>query len=97
MIHYTCDRCQRKIDAESLRYSVEMKMQAEFDQIDIESPDEDRQLEQMQEILAGLSDTDSEELVDAVFHRLQFDLCNICYHEFKSNPLGVPKVRFSQN
>ncbi|MDG2469548.1 MAG: hypothetical protein P8M80_09740 [Pirellulaceae bacterium] len=99
MIHYSCDRCQKSIDDQALRYVVRMEMHAECEEIDSPTPDES-QLEQMQEILADLGEENGEELLEDVFRRHRFDLCDECYKCFKEDPLGAgrfPKIRFSQN
>lgn len=99
MIHYTCDRCQKKIENQALRYVLRMEMQAEFDATENSSQDEECHLEQMQEILAELDEDAGEQLIEDVYQRHRFDLCNDCYHQFKNDPLGVasPKINFSRN
>ena len=99
MIHYTCDRCQKRIESQALRYTVRMEMQAEFDEAGVEPVEEEVQLEQMQEILAELDEEEGEDLIQDVYQRHRFDLCNECFHQFKSDPLGIsgPQVSFSRN
>lgn len=99
MIHYTCDKCQKKIENQALRYVVRMEMQAEFDEADCDPLDDDSQLEQMQEILAELDEEAEDELIEDVYQRHRFDLCNECYHRFKNDPLGImaPQINFSRN
>ncbi len=99
MIHYTCDRCQKKIENQALRYIVRMEMQAEFDESECDPEDEESQLEQIQEVLAELDEDEGEELIEDVYKRHRFDLCNECYHHFKNDPLGItaPQINFSRN
>ena len=99
MIHYTCDRCRKKIEDQALRYVVRMEMQAEFDDLENDSVDEESQLEQMQEILAELDEDEGDELIQDVYQRHRFDLCSDCYHQFKNDPLGIvtPQINFSRN
>ena len=99
MIHYTCDKCQKKIENQALRYVVRMEMQAEFEEADCDSVIDESQLEQMQEILAELDEDEGEELIEDVYQRHRFDLCNDCYHRFKADPLAImnPQINFSRN
>lgn len=99
MIHYTCDRCQKRIEDQALRYVVRLEMQAEIDDTDGIPADDDSQLEQMQEILSDLDEEAEEELIEDVYQRHRFDLCNQCYHQFKRDPLGIegPQINFSRN
>ena len=99
MIHYTCDKCQRKIEKQALRYVVRMELQAEFDDVENETSDEIDELEQMQEILSEMEEEQGDELIEDVYQRHRFDLCNECYHRFKSDPLGItsPQINFSRN
>lgn len=53
MIHDTCNRCQMRMECESLRCVVEIKMHIEFDEMSREPRDEDRQTEPMQELLSA--------------------------------------------
>ena len=100
MIHYTCDRCQKKIDDESLRFVVRMEVQMEVSEPDSEWLDEENELESMQEALTEITEEFGEELAEEVFRQERFDLCCECYQAFKNNPVGAavtPQVRFSQN
>lgn len=99
MIHYTCDKCQKKIETQALRYVVRMETQAEFEDTEDEPVDENDQLQQMQEILSELDEDEEDELIQDVYQRFRFDLCNDCYHRFKNDPLGItaPAINFSRN
>jgi hypothetical protein len=90
---------QEQIESQALRYVLRLEIQAEFDGSEMGSTDEESHLEQVQEILAELDEDEGRELIEDVFQRHRFDLCNDCYHHFKNDPLGVatPKVKFSRN
>ena len=97
MIHFTCDRCQRSIEDEALRYVVKMEIAAEFGEY---IADESQQLEAMQEILSELDEEGGDDLIEDVYRTSRFDLCSECYHQFKNNPLNsidLSTIRFSQN
>lgn len=103
MIHYSCDRCKRVLDAEEdLRYVVKMEIHAAMDPVDVEEPDADRDhLLEIHEILERLDDSDSEAIADDVYQRRRYDLCSDCYRRFVQNPFGVETaaahIGFSDN
>ena len=99
MIHYSCDRCQRRIDAvEDIRYMVRIEIQATIDSVEPE--DEPDHLIEIEEILERLEEADCEELSEDVYQNRQYDLCPQCYLEYKKNPLALDAsvtFNFSQN
>jgi hypothetical protein len=107
MIHHSCDLCKRLIDPEEdLRYVVKIEVFAAVDPIDGEqggeSPaDDDRDhLQEMQEILQRMDETDSDAVGDDVYQQLRFDLCPECRKKFAKNPLGRESPKhfdFSKN
>ena len=47
-----------------------------------------------------LGEEAGEDLMEEVYQRHRFDLCDECFHQYKNDPLGggsVQPVRFSQN
>ena len=88
MIHYSCDRCQRRIDSkEDIRYVVRIEVQATIDSVD---PDDDGDhLMEIEEVLECLEDADCQELGEDVYQNRRFDLCQSCYQEYKKNPLAM--------
>ncbi|MCH2180588.1 MAG: hypothetical protein MK108_01155 [Mariniblastus sp.] len=99
MIHYSCDRCQRRIDSlEEIRYIVRIEIQATIDSA--EPADEGDHLMEIEEILERLEEADCQELSEDVYQNRQFDLCPQCYQEYKKNPLALDApvtFDFSQN
>ena len=99
MIHYSCDRCQRRIDTEEeIRYIVRIEIQATIDSVD--SRDDADHLMEIEEILERLEEADCQELSEDVYQNRQFDLCPQCYSEYKKNPLSIDTsvtFGFSQN
>lgn len=100
MIHYTCDCCKRPINRDDLRYVVRLEVYAALEPLEDE-PDDDRDhLQEIQDILESLADTDESELDDHVYHGVRYDLCSECRQRFVKNPLGraMPhKLDFSSN
>ena len=66
MIHYSCDRCQRRIDSlEEIRYIVRIEIQATIDSV--EPDDEGDHLMEIEEILERLEEADCQELSEASY------------------------------
>ena len=102
MIRYSCDVCKRDLDPdEDLRYVVKMEVYAAFDPMAVDEEDEDRNhLQEIQDILERLEDSQNDQIGDEVYQQLRFDLCPNCRKKFVKNPLGreVAKVLgFSEN
>ena len=101
MIHYTCDCCQRSIDAETeLRYVVKLEVYASLETSEDELNDDRDYLQEVQEILERLDQLEEEDIRDDVYQQKRFDLCDDCRRKFVKNPLGRPlshQLDFSQN
>ena len=102
MIHYSCDRCKRVLDAEEdLRYVVKLEVEAAMEPLDLGDADEDRDhLLEIHEIIERLEDGESELVDDDVYQRRRYDLCCDCYQKFIQNPFGCEtpaQLGFSQN
>jgi len=101
MIHYTCDCCQRRLDAQNdLRYVVKMEVYASLDPLE-EAMDDDRDhLQELQDILERLDDAENPQIGDDVYQQLRFDLCSDCRRRFLRSPLGhrgSKHLNFSEN
>lgn len=108
MIHYTCDRCRRRIEADTeVRYAVEIEMKAVFNcagnshggQHPID--DDGDHLMELHEILERLGD-DDEVLPERDPDQCckHFDLCSDCYKVYAKNPLARDfpvSIQFSEN
>jgi hypothetical protein len=90
MIRYSCDLCKRELDpAEDLRYVVKIEVFAAFDPAATDGEEDDRDhLEEIQDILERLEDSDSDQIGDDVYQQLRFDLCPECRKKFAKNPLA---------
>ena len=96
MIHYSCDRCDRAINArEEIRYIVRIEVQLaignrENDALDEASLEELEMMLDEIELPAGTPEDSNERT---------FDLCSVCYAEYIDNPLAIEAigVNFSQN
>lgn len=104
MIQYSCDLCKRDLDARNdLRYVVKVEVYAAFDPAADDGDEEDRDhLEEIQDVLERLEDSDCDEIGDDVYQKLRFDLCPECRKKFIENPLGRRRApakafRFSSN
>ncbi len=101
MIHFSCDRCQRRIQEDDVRYVLNMEVQATLGQNDFEDAEEARtHLAELQDILARLDEDECEELENELYQQKQFDLCPECYKKFMQDPFGNEanlQLRFSSN
>ena len=101
MIHYTCDCCKRKIDPQTnTRYVVRLEVYAALDNLDDECDDDRDHLQEIQDILESIADSDDDHLDEEVYHHVRFDLCSDCRERFVKNPLGralSQQLDFSQN
>jgi hypothetical protein len=102
MIHYSCDRCQRSIDAEDdLRYVVRIEVEAVMDPLHEHEPADDRDhLLEIDEILERVDAAECPEISDDVYQKRRYDLCPQCFRKFIASPVGREKraaLGFSQN
>lgn len=101
MIHYSCDRCRRKIEPdEELRYSVNIKIEVALDTIEFESEEDRDHLIELNEILERLDESERQEISQSAYRTRKFDLCSDCHREYIQNPLAIDnavKLGFSQN
>ena len=90
MIRYSCDLCKRELDPqEDLRYVVKMEVYAAFDPIaSLEEEDDRDHLQEIQDILERIEDSEDDRIGDDVYQQLRFDLCSECRKKFIENPLG---------
>ena len=101
MIHYSCDRCGRKITTEDeVRYSVRIEVEAIIAPIEDQLTDEDR--DYLMELSESLENGTVDEplYADDMSQRKQFDLCCDCHHKFRANPLAMDaskQLNFSEN
>lgn len=89
MIHYSCDRCQRRIDAEQeIRYSVTIETHAAIDQEAFDDSENRDHLCELQSLLEQLEDDERQEISEVAYQQQRFDLCGECHRQFVKNPLG---------
>ena len=103
MLHYSCDICQRPIDAKAGgRHVVKIEVFPAIEDgqpcgCESEGSDADH-LEEMQDLLERLDCEDA--VLDDATQSMRFDLCDVCRQRFVKNPLGVNRgtqLDFSQN
>ena len=102
MIRYICDLCKREMNPnEDLRYVVKMEIYAAFDPASVPEGEDDRDhLQEIQDVLESLEDSQCEQISDDVCQQLRFDLCPECRKRFVKNPLGREAAKvfgFSEN
>lgn len=102
MIRYLCDLCRREMDPdEDLRYVVKMEIYAAFDPTVASEDSDDRDhLEEIQDIIEHLEQSDADNVGEDVYQQLRFDLCPECRRKFIKNPLGRETAKllgFSKN
>ena len=102
MIHYSCDRCQRLIEADDeVRYVVRLDVEAKLGENVFARDDEDSDhLLEIHEILERSEAEGDSKLGQEIFARKRFDLCAECYETFQRNPIGreiAKSAGFSQN
>ena len=101
MIRYSCDLCKRDLDPdEDLRYVVKIEVFAAFDPLVTEDDDERDHLQEIQDILERLENSDSDQVGEEVYQQMRFDLCPECRKKFARHPLGRKSTKilsFSQN
>jgi hypothetical protein len=95
--------CGRELDPrEDLRYVVRMEVYAAFDPMvaEEEDPNDRDHLEEIQEILERMRDSDDPQIGDDVYQQMRFDLCPECRKRFVANPLAREAAKvldFSEN
>ena len=101
MIHYSCDRCKHRIETdEELRYTVWIEIQVALDSSEYEYEDERQHLDELNEIMERLTESEREEVREHAYQRRRFDLCSDCHKEYIQNPLVMDqtaKLGFSDN
>jgi hypothetical protein len=100
MIHFSCDRCRRKIDADDLRFTISIEIQVALDSDPFARDESVEDLNVLEEILSQFDDQEKEEIQEFAYQRKQYDVCSDCHSEYVKNPLAVEpfsRVGFSEN
>lgn len=102
MIRYTCDVCKRDIDPhDDLHYVVTIEIAAALDPMPADEADDDRDhLQEIQDILEALEDSDPDHVGDEVYQQIRMDLCPECRKRFLKLLLQRERmklVNFSEN
>ena len=102
MIHYTCDRCHRRIDpTQEIRHVVRVEVQAVLEPLPYDELEDDRDhLLEIDELLDAMDLEDEDLLPDDLPRQLRFDLCSDCYRKYIRDPLGLEasvNIGFSAN
>ena len=99
MIHYSCDRCNKTINAcDEIRYVVRIEVQLAIGETG-NQPLDSASLEELEEMLGQIDDRVVANPDDATSNDKTFDLCSKCYGEYIDNPLAIEAVGigFSKN
>ena len=99
--HYTCDVCQRVLDAESdQRYVLRIAACSNGEDA-VGSPDDDRDyLEEIDDRLICARDFEEDLLGQECEDEVEYDLCPECRQKFSLDSIGrraSPSLDFSQN
>jgi hypothetical protein len=101
MIHFSCDRCKRVLDADESRYVVRVEVTTPLEPLDIDEHEDDRDhLAEIHDMLERLNDEEVETLSEEVGRQLRYDLCRDCYRKFIQFPVGrepAEQFGFSEN
>jgi hypothetical protein len=104
MIHFSCDRCGRRISSdEEARYVVRIEVEVVLDSSHLEAFDEDDRdhLLEIHELLEQADDLAEPLMGSGGSERQRFDLCEECHAKYLRNPLGkeiaLKQMDFSQN
>ncbi|TWU44116.1 hypothetical protein Q31b_16510 [Novipirellula aureliae] len=101
MIHYTCDRCKREIDAcHETRYTVRIEIQASSDPALADFDEDIDHLTELHQVLEGIADDDLDFPLSLPAQIVRYDLCPECHQQFLKNPLGrdaMMAIGFSNN
>ena len=101
MIHYTCDLCKRDLDPdEDIRYVVKIEISAAFDPaVDIQEDDDRDHLQEIQELLDQLEQSQGDRIGEDVTRAALRSLPGVPPQVFQ-NPLGRENAKlldFSKN
>lgn len=89
MMHFSCDRCQRELESDDLRYVVKIEIHAAMDPVSEDEVEDDRDhLMEIEDILENAVDRDCDAIGEDIYQRRRFDLCPDCYRKFAQNPLS---------
>ena len=88
MIHYSCDRCQRSLGEDDLRYVVRLEAYAAIESLEQDPSAESDPLLELDQILDHLDDAENEALGPDIYARQRFDLCSECYRVFSLTPFA---------
>lgn len=99
--HYTCDVCQRVLDAQSdARFVLRITACGHGEDID-RTPEDDRDyLDEIDDRLIGAVDYDDDLMGQECDDEIEYDLCPECRRKFSLEAIGrrvAPTLDFSQN
>lgn len=102
MIHYSCDRCRRRIDpSKEIRHVVRIEVQAVLEPPAYDELEDDRDhLMEIDDLLDAMDLLEEDFPQEDLPQQLRFDLCSDCYRKYIQNPLGSETslhVGFSSN
>lgn len=101
MIHFTCDACCRQIDTNrEVRYVARIEVYAALEEDDTSACEEHDHLQEIDELLDQLADSEEPMVEQHAYQQTRFDLCPECRERFLNNPVGKTdsvRLRFSQN
>jgi hypothetical protein len=85
-----CERCGHWMEDGSLAYDVRIQVSADFDGVLVPPEPGTRSDAGLRELVASLSERDSDELLREVYHSERHLLCPGCRDRYLANPLNLP-------
>ncbi len=99
--HYTCDVCQRVLDAQTdERYVLRITSCAAGEEAECNVDDDRDYLEEIDDCLLSTHDFDEDLMGEEVEGEVEYDLCAECRRKFSLDSIGrraAPSLDFSQN
>jgi ABC-type thiamine transport system substrate-binding protein len=99
MITFTCDRCNKTIDAKNeIRFMVSIEVQAALGSDETVVPSE--HLDELNKAFGELDCDEQAEITHQVYEKRSFDLCDSCREQYGKNLLGTEtaaSLNFSDN
>ena len=98
MIHFSCDRCRNLISVDDVRYAITIEIEATLSESDdTHGILEADNLDQVDEILNSIDDSELADLAQQVYQKKKYDLCEACFQEYSRNPLAIEVPAFSKS
>jgi len=86
----TCDVCGADLLTADLRYVARIEVFAAYDVMELSRADLEKDHgDEIKKLLEEINGKSAGELLDGVYRRFEFDLCQRCQREYLKDPLGL--------